>query len=225
MMSANEFLTRVNLMQAKLEDHETPLSETKGKQVIVIGGGNTAMDAARTALRLGGEVTIVYRRTREEMPVRKEELEHALEDGIQVKYLGTPREFIGSSKTHFVREAILDVIELGEPDASGRRRPVVTGNTETITVHLAIMALGNSPNPIVKDAEPELKTTRWGTIEVDAQSQRTSIQNVYSGGDAASGGSTAIKAAGDEQNAAHEIIGGVPYKRNEVRERVGKALA
>ena len=224
-MSANEFLTRVNLMQANLEDHETPLPETKGKQVIVIGGGNTAMDAARTALRLGGEVTIVYRRTREEMPVRKEELEHALEEGIQVKYLRTPREFIGSSKTHFVREAILDVMELGEPDASGRRRPVVTGNTETMTVHLAIMALGNSPNPIVKDAEPELKTTRWGTIEVDTQSQRTSIQNVYSGGDAARGGSTAIKAAGDGQNAAHEIIGGVPYKRNEVRERVGKALA
>ena len=99
-MSANEFLTRVNLMQANLEDHETPLPETKGKQVIVIGGGNTAMDAARTALRLGGEVTIVYRRTREEMPVRKEELEHALEEGIQVKYLRTPREFIGSSKTN-----------------------------------------------------------------------------------------------------------------------------
>ena len=128
-------------------------------------------------------------------------------------------------KTHFVREAILDVMELGEPDASGRRRPVVTGNTETMTVHLAIMALGNSPNPIVKDAEPELKTTRWGTIEVDTQSKRTSIQNVDSGGDAARGGSTAIKAAGDGQNAAHEIIGGVPYKRNEVRERVGKALA
>ena len=91
--------------------------------------------------------------------------------------------------------------------------------------HLAIMALGNSPNPIVKDAEPELKTTRWGTIEVDTQSQRTSIQNVYSGGDAARGGSTAIKAASDGQNAAHEIIGGVPYKRNEVRDRVGKALA
>ena len=212
-------------MQANLEDHETPLLETKGKQVIVIGGGNTAMDAARTALRLGGEVTIVYRRTREEMPVRKEELEHALEEGIQVKCLRTPREFIGSSKTHFVREAILDVMELGEPNASGRRRPVVTGNTETMTVHLAIMALGNSPNPIVKDAEPELKTTRWGTIEVDTQSQRTSIQNVYSGGDAARGGSTAIKTAGDGQNAAHEIIGGVPNMRNEVRERVEKVLA
>ena len=124
-MSANEFLTRVNLMQANLEDHETPLSETKGKQLIVIGGGNTAMDAARTALRLGGEVTIVYRRTREEMPVRKEELEHALEEGIQVKYLRTPREFIGISKTHFVREAILDVMELGEPDASGRRLSLI----------------------------------------------------------------------------------------------------
>ena len=158
-MSANEFVTRVNLMQANLEDHETPLPETKGKQFIVIGGGNTAMDAGRTALRIGGEVTIVYRRTREEMPVRKEELEHALEEGIQVKYLRTPREFICSSKTHFVREAILDVMELLKPDASGRRRPVVTGNTETMTVHLAIMALGNSPNPIVKDAESELKTT------------------------------------------------------------------
>ena len=224
-MSANEFLTRVNLMQANQEDHETPLPETRGKQVIVIGGGNTAMDAARTALRLGGKVTIVYRRTREEMPVRREELEHALEEGIQVKYLRTPKEFISSSKSHFVREAVLDVMELGEPDASGRRRPVATGKTETIPVHLAIMALGNSPNPIVKDAEPELKTTRWGTIEVDEASQKTSVRNVYSGGDAARGGSTAIKAAGDGQNAARKIIAGVAEKRNEVQMRVEKAKA
>lgn len=224
-MSANEFLTRVNLMQANREDHETPMPKTMGKKIIVIGGGNTAMDAARTALRLGGDVTIVYRRTQEEMPVRVEELEHALEEGIKVRFLRAPSEFIGSTKTNFVREALLDVMELGEADASGRRRPVPTGETETIPVNLAIMALGNTPNPIVKDSEPELKTTSWGTIDVSSGSQETSISNVFSGGDAARGGSTAIKAAGDGKNAAHEIIAGTPFKRNEVRERVNNARA
>lgn len=224
-MSANEFLTRVNLMQGLREEYETPLPETAGKQVIVIGGGNTAMDAARTARRLGGLVTIVYRRTQGEMPVRVEELHHALEEGIQLKELRAPREFVGDGKTHAVTHTILDVIELGAPDASGRRSPVATSETELMAVDLVIMALGNTPNPIVKDAEPGLQTTKWGTIEVKRGSQSTSLEGVFSGGDAARGGSTAIRAAGDGQAAAREITGSIDISADEIRSRVGHAVA
>ncbi len=222
-MSANEFLTRVNLMQGLHADYETPLPETAGKQVIVIGGGNTAMDAARTARRLGGIVTIVYRRTQGEMPVRVEELHHALEEGIALKELRAPREFVGDGRTHAVTHSILDIIELGAPDASGRRSPVVTGETELMAVDLVIMALGNTPNPIVKDAEPGLQTTKWGTIEVKRGSQRTSVEDVFSGGDAARGGSTAIRAAGDGQAAAREITGSIDIGPAEIRSRVQEA--
>jgi glutamate synthase (NADPH/NADH) small chain len=222
-MSANEFLTRVNLMQGLREEYETPLPETAGKQVIVIGGGNTAMDAARTARRLGGIVTIVYRRTQGEMPVRVEELHHALEEGIALKELRAPREFVGDGRTHTVTHTILDIIELGAPDASGRRSPVVTGETELMAVDLVIMALGNTPNPIVKDAEPALQTTKWGTIEVKRGSQRTSVDDVFSGGDAARGGSTAIRAAGDGQAAAREITGSIDIGPAEIRTRVREA--
>ena len=222
-LSANEFLTRVNLMQGAREDYETPLPETAGKQVIVIGGGNTAMDAARTALRLGGHVTIVYRRTQSEMPVRVEELHHALEEGIALKVLRAPREFVGDGHTHAVTHAILDIMDLGEPDASGRRSPVVTGETELMAVDLVIMALGNTPNPIIKDAEPGLQTTKWGTIEVGRGSQRTSVAGVYSGGDAARGGSTAIRAAGDGQAAAREIVGSIDLAPAQIRTTVAEA--
>jgi glutamate synthase (NADPH/NADH) small chain len=222
-LSANEFLTRVNLMKAHKEDYETPLPETRGKHVIVIGGGNTAMDAARTARRLGGKVSIVYRRTQDEMPARVEELHHALEEDIELKVLRSPREFIGSDKKQFVTHALLDVMELGEPDASGRRRPVATGETEEIPVDLVIMALGNASNPIVKDAEPGLKTSKWGTIEVKAGSQETSIDDVYTGGDANRGGSTAIKAAGDGQAAAREIAGNIPFTESEIKSLVASA--
>jgi len=222
-LSANEFLTRVNLMQAHQEDYETPLPETRGKQVIVIGGGNTAMDAARTARRLGGNVTIVYRRTQNEMPVRKEELHHALEEGLQLKVLRAPREFIGNDKTHFVTHAVLDVMELGEPDASGRRSPVVTGETEEMAVDLVIMALGNASNPIVKDAEPELKTSKWGTIEIRPGTHETSVEGVYTGGDANRGGSTAIKAAGDGKAAALEIDSQIPFSLAEIKSLVASA--
>jgi glutamate synthase (NADPH/NADH) small chain len=222
-MSANEFLTRVNLMQGLRDDYETPLPEIRGQRVIVIGGGNTAMDAARTARRLGGLVTIVYRRTQDEMPVRVEELHHALEEGIELKVLRAPREFIGDDKTNFVTRTQLDVMELGEPDASGRRTPIVTGKTEPMEVDLVIMALGNTPNPIIKDAEPDLKTTRWGTIDVAKGSQRTSIAGVYSGGDAARGGSTAIRAAGDGQAAAREIVGDIDLATDEIRSMVRNA--
>ena len=224
-MSANEFLTRVNLMNAHLEDYETPLPKVRGKQVIIIGGGNTAMDAARTARRLGGNVTIVYRRTQDEMPVRVEELHHATEEGIDLKQLRAPREFFGNDKTHFVTHAILDVMELGESDASGRRRPMITGETEEIQVDLVIMALGNASNPIIKDAEPELKTSKWGTIEVRSGSQETSMDNVFAGGDANRGGSTAIKAAGDGMAAAKEIASEIAFSASEIQSLVKTAEA
>ncbi|WP_341676992.1 sulfide/dihydroorotate dehydrogenase-like FAD/NAD-binding protein [Niveibacterium sp. SC-1] len=222
-MSANEFLTRVNLMQGH-KGFETPLPQVKGRRIVVIGGGNTAMDAARTARRLGGQVTIVYRRTQAEMPARVEELHHALEEGIALKPLRSPCEFIGDDKTHFVRQAVLDVIELGQPDASGRRSPVVTGRKEPMDVDLVIMALGNSPNPIIKDSDPNLRTTKWGTIDLPKGSQQTSIAGVYSGGDASRGGSTAINAAGDGQAAAREIARlGIDIAPDAVRDMVARA--
>ncbi|WP_346295884.1 sulfide/dihydroorotate dehydrogenase-like FAD/NAD-binding protein [Rhodopseudomonas sp. P1] len=222
-MSANEFLTRVNLMRGLDDRYETPLPEVKGKNVFVIGGGNTAMDAARTAKRLGGNVTIVYRRTKSEMPARVEELHHALEEEINLAVLRAPREFIGDDHTHFVTHALLDVNELGEPDKSGRRSPKPTGQIERVPVDLVIMALGNTANPIMKDAEPGLKTNKWGTIEVEEGSQRTSIKDVYTGGDAARGGSTAIRAAGDGQAAAREIVGEIPFTPAEIKDRVERA--
>ena len=222
-MSANEFLTRVNLMQGLHSDYETPLPATQGKRVIIIGGGNTAMDAARTARRLGGLVTIVYRRTQAEMPVRVEELHHAFEEGIELRELRAPREFIGDDKTHFVTHTMLDVIELGAPDASGRRSPVSTGKLEKMAVDLVIMALGNTPNPIIKDSEPSLKTTKWGSIDVAAGSQQTSLTGVYSGGDATRGGSTAIRAAGDGQAAAREIVGNIDLTAEQIRTAVQHA--
>jgi glutamate synthase (NADPH/NADH) small chain len=222
-MSANEFLTRVNLMQAHRDDHDTPLPETEGKEIIVVGGGNTAMDAARTAKRLGGNVTIVYRRTQEEMPARVEELHHALEEEIVLKVLRAPREFGGEEKTHFVTHAVLDVMELGEPDPSGRRRPVPTGQVEEIRADLVIMALGNASNPIVKDSEPELKTSKWGTIEIRTGTHETSLEDVYTGGDATRGGSTAINAAGDGKAAAEEIAREIPFTRSEIKSLVASA--
>jgi glutamate synthase (NADPH/NADH) small chain len=222
-LSANEFLTRVNLMQAHKAEYETPLPEVKDKRVMVIGGGNTAMDAARTARRLGGQVTIVYRRTQDEMPVRVEELHHALEEGIDLKVLRAPREFVGNDKTHFVTHASLDIMQLGEPDASGRRRPIATGETEEMPIDLVIMALGNASNPIVKDAEPELKTSKWGTIEIRPGTQETSVDGVFTGGDANRGGSTAIKAAGDGQAAARQIAGEIPFTLSEIKSLVASA--
>jgi glutamate synthase (NADPH/NADH) small chain len=222
-MSANEFLTRVNLMQAQREDRETPLPMVRGKQVIVVGGGNTAMDAARTARRLGGHVTIVYRRTRSEMPARVEELEHALEEGIALAVLRSPIAFEGDEKG-FVTQATVEVMELGAPDASGRRRPVSTGRTEVVPADLAIMALGNSANPIIKDSEPRLQVSKWGTIDLRGEgSQETTLEGVYTGGDAARGGSTAIRAAGDGQAAAREILKEIDVPADEVAALVGTA--
>jgi len=224
-MSANEFLTRVNLMQGLREDYETPLPEVRGKNIIVIGGGNTAMDACRTAKRLGGNVTIVYRRTQSEMPARVEELEHALEEGIALKVLAAPSEFLGD-EAGFVKAATVDIMELGEPDESGRRRPVKTGRSETIKADLVIMALGNDANPIIKDSEPRLEVSKWGTINLDRPgSQETTLENVYTGGDAARGGSTAIMAAGDGQSAAREILGSVDVPAEVIPAMVASAKA
>jgi len=226
-MSANEFLTRVNLMQAHREDHETPLPLTAGKQVLIIGGGNTAMDAARTARRLGGQVTIVYRRTRAEMPARVEELEHALEEGIELSVLRSPIEFSGDDSTGFVTGATVEIMGLGEPDASGRRRPVPTGRTAQMPADLVIMALGNSANPIIKDSEPRLSVSPFGTIQQAGEATKeTTLPGVFTGGDAARGGSTAIRAAGDGQSAAREIIGTIePMEKAEITELVASALA
>ena len=175
------------------------------------------------AKRLGGKVTIVYRRTKAEMPARVEELAHALEEGITVAELRGPREFVGDSHTHFVTHALVDVNELGEPDASGRRRPVPTGETIEMPADLVIMALGNKSNPIIAESEPGLKLSKWGTIEVEEGGQETSIKDVYTGGDAARGGSTAILAAGDGQAAARQIVGDIPFAAEEIREMVEKA--
>ncbi|MCC6495940.1 MAG: sulfide/dihydroorotate dehydrogenase-like FAD/NAD-binding protein, partial [Propionibacteriaceae bacterium] len=226
-MSANEFLTRVNLMQAHRDDHETPLPETAGKQVLIIGGGNTAMDAARTARRLGGQVTIVYRRTRAEMPARVEELEHALEEGIELAVLRSPVEFIGDDATGFVTGATVEIMGLGEPDASGRRRPIATGRTAQMPADLVIMALGNSANPIIKDSEPRLSVSPFGTIvQASDSTKETTLPGVFTGGDAARGGSTAIRAAGDGQSAAREIIGNIEkLDRAVVTDKVARALA
>lgn len=224
-MSANEFLTRVNLMQGLKEEFETPLPEVKGKEILIIGGGNTAMDAARTSRRLGGNVTIVYRRGRSEMPARVEELHHALEEGIGLKQLAAPTEFLGDD-TGFVKAAIVDQMVLGEPDASGRRAPISTGQTETIKADLVIMALGNSANPIIKDSEPRLEVSKWGTINVKGEgSQETTLEGIYTGGDAARGGSTAINAAGDGQSAAREILGALDVPLEQVAGMVSSAGA
>ena len=222
-MSANEFLTRVNLMQGLKDDYETPLPAVRDKNVLVIGGGNTAMDAARTARRLGGRVKIVYRRTRSEMPARVEELHHALEEGIEVVELRSPVEFLGDDKTHQVTSAVVDVIELGQPDASGRRSPVSTGRTEAMAADLVIMALGNSSNPIIADSEPNLATSRWGTIDLAEGTQATSLEGIYSGGDATRGGSTAIRAAGDGQAAARQILGAIDLVPAEIKAMVARA--
>lgn len=223
-MSANEFLTRVNLMRAHEDDFETPLPFVRGKQVLVIGGGNTAMDAARTARRLGGNVSIVYRRTRAEMPARVEELEHALEEGIELAVLRSPVEFLGG-ENGFVAKAVCDIMGLGDPDASGRRRPLPTGSRETVDADLVIMALGNTANPIIKDSEPRLEVSEYGTIEQpDNASMQTSLAGVFTGGDAARGGSTAIRAAGDGQTAAREIIAAADmYDPGEVIDMVARA--
>ena len=205
--SANEFLTRVNLMVAGQGDSTTPLRV--GKISAVFGGGNVAMDAARTAVRVGFEqVYIIYRRTEKELPARLEEIRHAKEEGIVFKFLLAPKEILGQDG--YVKGVELEVMELGEPDESGRRSPVPTGKTETLDLDTVIVALGTGPNPIIqKSAEAEglaIITDRKGYITVDPETRATSLDHVYAGGDVAPvGASNAINAMGAGKKAAKAI--------------------
>ena len=198
--SANEFLTRVNLMKAYEPDANTPIQHAKN--VTVVGGGNVAMDAARCALRLGAEtVTIVYRRSLEELPARKEEVEHAMEEGIIFKLLNNPVELIGDSNRNVVIMRCIRM-ELGEPDASGRRRPVeIPGSEFELETDCVIMALGTSPNPLIKSTTAGLATQRWGGIITD-EDGLTSCEGIYAGGDAVTGAATVILAMGAGKKAA-----------------------
>ncbi|MBN2893909.1 MAG: NADPH-dependent glutamate synthase [Bacteroidales bacterium] len=199
-LSSNEFLTRVNLMGAIRTDADTPAP--MGKTVAVIGGGNTAMDSVRVAKRLGAERSIiVYRRSREEMPARIEEVKHAIEEEVEFMNLHNPIEYIADERG-FVKKMRLQKMELGEPDASGRRRPVpIEGAIEEIDVDVVVVAVGVSPNPLVPAVLPNLETTKWGTIVVNDMMQ-SSVEDVFAGGDIVRGGATVILAMGDGRKAA-----------------------
>ena len=200
-MSSNEYLTRVNLMDAADPDSDTPVIE--GKCVAVIGGGNTAMDSVRTARRLGADrAIIVYRRSEEEMPARLEEVKHAKEEGVEFMTLHNPIEYIGDERGR-VKEMRLQKMQLGEPDASGRRRPVpIEGAIETIKVDEVIVSVGVSPNPLIPHAFGGLEISKKGTIVVNEQTMRSSLPDVYAGGDIVRGGATVILAMGDGRKAA-----------------------
>lgn len=210
--SANEFLTRSNLMKAYRDDSDTPIM--KGGKVVVVGGGNVAMDAARTALRLGADVSIVYRRSMEELPARREEVEHAQEEGIDFKLLTNPVRIMGYNnpddprdpKNGFVTAIECIKMELGEPDEKGRRRPVkIPGSEFTMDVDCVIMALGTSPNPLIKNTTKGLETQKWGGIITEEETGLTSREGVYAGGDAVTGAATVILAMGAGKNAAKAI--------------------
>ena len=197
-MSSNEYLTRVNLMDAANPHSDTPINI--GKKVIVVGGGNTAMDSVRTAKRLGADVTLVYRRSEKEMPARLEEVKHAKEEGIRFLTLHNPKEYLADENGH-VKAAVLDVMELGEADESGRRRPVSTGKTVTINCDQVIVAVGVSPNPLVPKSIEGLELGRKNTIVVN-ENMCSSHNNIYAGGDIVRGGATVILAMGDGRRAA-----------------------
>ena len=200
--SANEFLTRNNLMKAFREDHDTPIA--KGKKVVVVGGGNVAMDAARTALRLGGEVHIVYRRSEAELPARVEEVHHAKEEGVIFDLLQNPTEILVDEKG-WVKGTRIIKMELGEPDASGRRRPIeIPGSEYEIACDTVIMSLGTSPNPLISSTTKGLDVNRRGCI-IAEDSGATSKEAVYAGGDAVTGAATVILAMGAGKTAAASI--------------------
>ena len=202
--SANEFLTRINLMRAyTFPEHDTPVKV--GQRVAVIGGGNVAMDAARCARRLGADVSIVYRRSEAEMPARKEEVHHAKEEGIHFRMLTNPKAILGD-ENGFVRAMTCVEMELGEPDERGRRRPVPKPGSEfDLPVETVVVAIGNSPNPLIKKTTPDLPTETWGGITTDEHG-RTGKKHVYAGGDAVTGAATVILAMGAGKKAAQAIL-------------------
>lgn len=202
--SANEFLTRTNLMKAYVDNADTPIK--KGKNVAVVGGGNVAMDAARCALRLGAEnVYIVYRRSLNELPARKEEVEHAMEEGIQFMLLNNPVEILGDENGNVLAMECVKM-ELGEPDEKGRRRPVeIKDSNFTLPVDTVIMAIGTSPNPLIKDTTKGLSVNDRGCIIADENTGKTKKENVYAGGDAVTGAATVILAMGAGKSAAEAI--------------------
>ena len=202
--SANEYLTRINLMKAYLEESDTPILHSKA--AAIVGGGNVAMDAARSALRLGADtVYIVYRRGMAELPARKEEVEHAEEEGIIFKTLCNPVEIL-SDDEGFVKAITCVEMELGEPDASGRRRPIEKKGSEfTMDVDTVIMSLGTSPNPLIRSTTPGLETNKHGCIVTEGDEGKTSREGVYAGGDAVTGAATVIKAMGAGKAAAKAI--------------------
>lgn len=205
--SSNEYLTRVNLMKAyKFPEADTPMFDIKGKTVGVFGGGNTAMDAVRTSLRLGAKrAMIVYRRTEAEMPARIEEIKHAKEEGVEFMLLSAPLEFIGD-EDGWLKSMKLQKMELGEPDASGRRRPVpIEGAIEDIPLDVAVVAIGNGSNPIISQTTPDLVVNKWGNITVDLASMKSSKKGVFAGGDIVTGGATVILAMGAGRTAAKAI--------------------
>lgn len=201
--SANEYLTRVNLMKAYKTDSVTPIR--RGERTVVVGAGNVAMDAARTALRLGSEVTLVYRRSRAEMPARAEEIEHAEQEGVKFDLLVNPVEILGDENGN-VKGARLVRMQLGEPDASGRRRPVeIEGSEFEIECDQIIVALGTTPNPIIKKSFPSLETSKKGTIVAD-ENGKTNVDKLYAGGDAMTGAATVILAMGAGKRSAKAIL-------------------
>ncbi len=205
--SSNEFLTRVNLMKAyKFPETDTPMFDVKNKVVAVFGGGNTAMDAVRTSLRLGAKrAMIVYRRTEAEMPARIEEIKHAKEEGVEFYLLAAPLEFLGDEQG-WLRAMKLQKMELGEPDASGRRRPVpIEGAVEEISIETAVVAIGNGSNPIINQTTPDLNVNKWGNILVDNNTMKTNKKGVFAGGDIVTGGATVILAMGAGRTAAKAI--------------------
>ncbi|MCR4662075.1 MAG: NADPH-dependent glutamate synthase [Clostridia bacterium] len=199
--ASNEFLTRINLMKAYKENSATFIY--RPKKTVVVGGGNVAMDSARVAKRLGSEVTICYRRTEKELPARKEEIENAKEEGIVFKMLTNPIEII-PDENGWVKEVKCEVMKLGEPDASGRARPIPTGETITIEADCFIVAIGTTPNPLIKNTTPNLSINPKGGIIVD-ENGLTSIEGVYAGGDSVSGAATVISAMGMGKRAAEAI--------------------
>lgn len=202
--SANEYLTRTNLMKAYLDDYDTPI--IKSKSVAVVGGGNVAMDAARCAKRLGAEnVYIVYRRGMEEMPARKEEVHHAMEEGIIFKNLNSPVKILGDENGR-VRAMECIEMELGEPDASGRRKPIAKeGSNFELPVDTVIMSIGTSPNPLIRSTTPGLDTNKRGCLVVNEDTMQTTREGVYAGGDAVTGAATVILAMGAGKQAAQSI--------------------